>query len=290
MSQGVILNRMHSPSPEPYGVLASTEAAGSDCQEFSRIAPFRYILGMRVDLLPPGDILSWIIDAAKAGDSGYCCVTNVHQCIMTYEDTAFRKVVNGADLVISDSTILKNSLSFYHKIRTPPLMRGAELMDALCAAAAAAAVPVALIGGKTEEVLCRLKKSLHCRYPSLNISFAYSPPFATPSPEEARNLTQQLRQSGARLVLVGLGCPKQERWMAANHASVDAFMIGIGAAFDYNSGEIKTSPPWVHRAGLEWLYRLASEPRRLWRRYLYTSPKFVALLLADFIRNRGAGS
>jgi N-acetylglucosaminyldiphosphoundecaprenol N-acetyl-beta-D-mannosaminyltransferase len=271
-------------------MVSAIEATAAETPEAPRSTPFRHILGMRVDLLPPEEALSWIISSAKAGQAGYCCITNVHQCIMTYDDPSFRKVVNGASLILSDSTILRNSLSFYYRVRTPPLMRGAELMNALCATAAKAAVPVALIGGKTEEVLCRLKSSLHSRHPSLNIPFAYSPPFGTPSPEEVHRLVTQLRQSGAGLVLVGLGCPKQERWMAANYASVGAFMVGIGAAFDYNSGDMKSSPAWVHRAGLEWLYRLASEPRRLWRRYLYTSPKFIALLLADFIRNRGSRS
>jgi N-acetylglucosaminyldiphosphoundecaprenol N-acetyl-beta-D-mannosaminyltransferase len=138
-------------------------------------------------------------------------------------------------------------------------------------------------------VLSRLKRVLHSRYPSLNIPFAYSPPFSTPSTEEAARLIHGLRQSGARLVLVGLGCPKQERWMSANYALAGSFMVGVGAAFDYNSGAVKSSPPWVHRVGLEWLYRLASEPRRLWRRYLYTSPRFIALLLGDVVRNRGSG-
>ncbi len=115
--------------------------------------PSRHVLGMRVDLLSTKEAVSRITDAAESGQAGYCCVTNVHQCIMTYDDPAFRKVVNGAELVISDSTILRSSLGLCYGVKMPPPMRGAELMNALCAAAAEASVPVALIGGKTDEVL-----------------------------------------------------------------------------------------------------------------------------------------
>jgi exopolysaccharide biosynthesis WecB/TagA/CpsF family protein len=279
-----------SPSSEPDSIASSPiKPARPADREGTLTMPCRHVLGMRVDLLSPKEAVSRITDAAKAGEAGYCCVTNVHQCIMSYDDPEFRKVVNKANLVISDSTILRNSLGLRYGVKPPPPMRGAELMSALCKAAAEAGVPVALIGGKTEEVLSRLKGILHRRYPLLNIPFAYSPPFGTPSPEETACLIQGLRHSGARLVLVGLGCPKQERWMAANHALAGMFMVGVGAAFDYNSGAVKPSPPWVHRVGLEWLYRLVSEPRRLWRRYLYTSPRFVALLLGDLVRNRGSG-
>jgi exopolysaccharide biosynthesis WecB/TagA/CpsF family protein len=280
----------HSVSSEPDSITARVlEANGVAGRARIPTMPSRHVLGMRVDLLSTKEAVSRITDAAESGRAGYCCVTNVHQCIMTYDDPAFRKVVNGAELVISDSTILRSSLGLCYGVKMPPPMRGAELMNALCAAAAEASVPVALIGGKTDEVLGRLKRVLHSRYPSLNIPFAYSPPFSTPSTEEAARLIHGLRQSGARLVLVGLGCPKQERWMSANYALAGSFMVGVGAAFDYNSGAVKSSPPWVHRVGLEWLYRLASEPRRLWRRYLYTSPRFIALLLGDLVRNRGSG-
>src|SRR5690606_21160567 len=103
--------------------------------------------------------------------------------------------------------------------------------------------------------------------------------------EEDGKLVEALRASGALLVFVGLGCPKQEIWMADHSAQLDAMLIGVGAAFDFNAGIIEPAPRWVHQAGFEWLYRLLREPRRLWRRYLVTSPRFLWLLLCDVFKS-----
>jgi N-acetylglucosaminyldiphosphoundecaprenol N-acetyl-beta-D-mannosaminyltransferase len=246
--------------------------------------PCRFVLGMRVDLLSHEAAVDQIIALAQGRHAGYCCVTNVHQCVMTHDDPAFRAVVNGATLVVSDSTILRKSVALRYGIDVPPVARGVDLMLALCEAAAERAIPIALIGGKSDSVLEKLTTRLRSQFPGIEIAFAHSPPFRPLTPEETAQQLDGLRASRARLVFVGLGCPKQERWMAAQRSVVDGFMIGVGAAFDFIAGEVKPSPPWVHRVGLEWAYRLASEPRRLWKRYLSTSPRFLALLFADRMR------
>lgn len=251
--------------------------------------PSRHILGMRVDLLSPEEAVSDIIGRAAAKSGGYCCVTNVHQCVLTHDEPEFREVVNGADVVVPDSTILRRSLGLRYGLKTPPAVRGAELMLALCRAAERERLPVALIGGRDDEILGRLVSRLRTQFPALPIAFTYSPPFREPTSEETEKLAAELRASGAQLVFVGLGCPKQERWMARFRPKLDAMMVGVGAAFDFNSGEVKPSPAWVHKAGLEWLYRLLSEPGRLWRRYLTTSPRFLWLLVTENVRSGTGG-
>lgn len=247
-------------------------------------APSLDLLGMRVDRLSPVQAVDRIVQAAAGGRGGYCCITNVHQCILTNDDPAFRAIVNDADLVLSDSTILACALALRYRLGALPVRRGAELMKDLCAAAEREGIRIALIGGRDEAGMMRLKDRLRAAFPRLDVAFAHSPPFRPPSAAETAGLAASLRRSGAQLILVGLGCPKQERWMAQFKPLVSAMMVGLGAAFDFNAGTVRPSPAWVHRAGLEWLYRLAREPRRLWRRYLTTSPRFVALLILDALR------
>ena len=142
-----------------------------------------------------------------------------------------------------------------------------------------AAVPMGMylawcvnLGLVSEEVLRE-------QSPDLDIACSISPPFRPLTAAEDADCIERIRCSGARLVFVGVGCPKQERWMAAHNSDFDAVMIGVGAAFDYISGATNAPPDWVHRAGLEWFYRLLSEPRRLWRRYLVQNPRFLLLCL-----------
>jgi N-acetylglucosaminyldiphosphoundecaprenol N-acetyl-beta-D-mannosaminyltransferase len=240
-----------------------------------------HLLGMKVDLLAPAEAARTIVTRAAAGERGYVCVTNVHMCVMTYDDPTFRTIVNASDFALPDSTILRRALGLRHRVTPPPSEKGADLMLRLCAAAERGHLRVALIGGKDHAVLDVLQRKLKQRFPNLSIAYAYSPPFRPISPDEVERLAAALNMSGAQLVFVGLGCPKQERWMAQYKPLVRAMMIGVGAAFDFNSGAVTPSPGWVHKAGLEWLYRLAAEPRRLGRRYLTTSPRFLWLLALD---------
>lgn len=225
-----------------------------------------------------------LIDVALQGRGAYCCVSNVHQCVLAHEDASFRAVINQADFVLPDSTILLRALSLQHRLGARQVIRGWEMMLELCRAAEAEGVPIALVGGKDYDVLGELRAKLGAQFPRLRIAFAHSPPFRAATEAESLELAEAISRSGARLIFVGLGCPKQERWMAENKPRIHGLMIGVGAAFDFVSGAVKPSPPWVHRAGLEWLYRLTNEPRRLWKRYLTTSPKFVVLVAADMAK------
>jgi len=241
------------------------------------------MLGMMLDDIVPSAYLDDIIDMASNRRAGYCCVTNVHQCVLVHDDAEFRTLVNRATFVIPDSVILQRARSLRYGKPFRPTMKGADMMLELCRRAAAADVPIALIGGRDDGVLDTLAANLKAQIPALRIAFSFSPPFRAPTPQEDEDLVRNIAASGASLVFVGLGCPKQERWMASHVKRVDAMMIGVGAAFDFNAGIVRPSPAWVHRHGLEWLYRLASEPRRLWKRYLTTSPRFIWLLSKDVI-------
>jgi N-acetylglucosaminyldiphosphoundecaprenol N-acetyl-beta-D-mannosaminyltransferase len=129
--------------------------------------------------------------------------------------------------------------------------------------------------GSTEQTLAGLKANLLRAFPGLKVAGVYSPPFRPLTEEEEDAVAVMINSSGANIVFVGLGCPKQERWMAAQRGRIHAVMIGVGAAFDYHAGITRRAPQWMQRWGLEWLHRLASEPRRLWRRYLVTNTLFI---------------
>jgi N-acetylglucosaminyldiphosphoundecaprenol N-acetyl-beta-D-mannosaminyltransferase len=240
----------------------------------TRTGPYM-ILGMRLDELEPSRILDAVMERAHLSRPGYCCVTNVHQCMLVHDEPDFAKIVNGASLVVTDSRVLHRFVMRRFGLPNQSTIRGAELMTELCGRAAKEGVSVALVGGRDDAMLAELSAALRRDYPGLEVAYAFSPPFGGMSPGETDAMITKLRASCARLVFVGLGCPKQERWMGQHSPRLNAMLIGVGAAFDFNAGTVRKSPPWVHAAGLEWAYRLLAEPRRLWRRYLIQSPRFL---------------
>jgi N-acetylglucosaminyldiphosphoundecaprenol N-acetyl-beta-D-mannosaminyltransferase len=151
---------------------------------------------------------------------------------------------------------------------------GPTLTPAICRRAEQLGLSVGFYGG-SEEVLSELKSRLLEDFPNLVIDYAYAPPFSSLDTAEDAAVVNAIRASGVKILFVGLGCPKQERWMGAHRASLDCVMLGVGAAFDFIAGRKRQAPAWLQRAGLEWLFRLVSEPHRLWRRYLYGNPRFL---------------
>jgi N-acetylglucosaminyldiphosphoundecaprenol N-acetyl-beta-D-mannosaminyltransferase len=165
-------------------------------------------------------------------------------------------------------------------------INGPDLMWRYCEQAATRGEPIYLYGGMP-ETLDLLQHQLKRAFPGLLIAGAWSPPIRNLTEEEDEADVARINASGAGIVWVGLGCPKQERWMAAHRGRVQAVMIGVGAAFDYHAGTLKRAPRWMQDGGLEWLHRLFSEPRRLWRRYLVTNTLFVILAIHQlFLRRR----
>jgi N-acetylglucosaminyldiphosphoundecaprenol N-acetyl-beta-D-mannosaminyltransferase len=238
--------------------------------------PHRLILGTRVDATSYADATVRVLGWARGGESRYVCAATVHMVMEGHDTPAYQAVVNGADLVTPDGMPLVWAL---RRLGVPGQQRvyGPDLALAVCAAAAAATdQPVGLYGG-TPAALDAMQKNYRQRFPALKITYAHSPPFRPLTDAEDAAVVQAINDSGARILLVGLGCPKQEQWMAAHRGRVRAVMLGVGAAFDFHSGKVRQAPRWMQRAGLEWLFRLLMEPRRLWRRYFKHNPRFVWL-------------
>jgi N-acetylglucosaminyldiphosphoundecaprenol N-acetyl-beta-D-mannosaminyltransferase len=242
------------------------------------------ILGMRVDATSYPAAQEQIMNWARAGESGYICVANVHMTMEAYDQPDFRVMVNAANLVVPDGVPLvwmMRRLGFPQQER----VYGPDLTLRILEAAAQERIPVGFYGS-TPQTLERLLENLRRRFPALQVAYRCSPPFRPLTPEEDEAVMREMNASGARVLFVGLGCPKQERWMAAHKGRVQAVMMGVGAAFDFLAGLKPQAPRWMQRAGLEWLFRLLSEPRRLWRRYFYHNPRFAVLALSQLLRER----
>jgi N-acetylglucosaminyldiphosphoundecaprenol N-acetyl-beta-D-mannosaminyltransferase len=244
----------------------------------------RYILGVRVDATNYSRATDQILGWASRRLSRLVCCASVNNIMAARDSSEFRKVMASADLVTSDGMPL---VWLLRRLGIPEAERvyGPDLMPSVLEAAAEAGVPVGLYGGSA-EVLDRLVKRLAARFPVLQIAYAESPPFRVPTLDEDERTTQAIADAGVRILFIGLSTPKQERWMYMHRGKVDAVMLGVGAAFDFLAGAKPQAPRWMQKRGLEWLFRLATEPRRLWRRYLGQNPRFAVLALAQVLRER----
>jgi N-acetylglucosaminyldiphosphoundecaprenol N-acetyl-beta-D-mannosaminyltransferase len=217
-------------------------------------------------------IRHWI----TTGERTYVCVTGVHGVMESQRDPGLKAIHNAAGMVTPDGMpmVWLSRLGGHSHVSR---VYGPDLMLAVCEASLRAKHRWRhFFYGGAEGVADRLARSLSRRYPGLRVAGTYCPPFG-PVPEPvARAIAQRINDSGADIVWVGLSTPKQERWMAANRDRINAsVMVGVGAAFDFHAGLKRQAPRWVQRSGLEWLFRLATEPRRLWRRYLVNNTLFV---------------
>ena len=231
------------------------------------------VLGAFINALDWKTALERISVWAEGRDSRYVCICNVHSVVTAGQDAEFGCVVTAADMTTPDGAPVAwmlGRLGFAGQQR----INGPDLMWKYCELAAKRNESIFLYGS-TEETLTILQARLLTVLPGLQIAGAISPPFRTLTAEEDAADVARINASGAGTVWVSLGCPKQEKWMAAHRGSVNAVMIGVGAAFDYHAGTIKRAPLWMQRRGLEWLHRLCSEPGRLWKRYLVTNTLFV---------------
>jgi N-acetylglucosaminyldiphosphoundecaprenol N-acetyl-beta-D-mannosaminyltransferase len=240
-----------------------------------------FILATRVHPLSYQGTTQQISTWAKQGDSRYICVATVHTLMEAYDSAEFREMINNADLVTPDGMPLVWML----RLKGWPSQErvyGPTLMLKALDVAAREKIPVGFYGGKP-DVLEGLVTRMRALFPGLDIVYSFSPPFRELSPVEDREIEEAILSSGARVVFIGLGCPKQERWMAAQRGRIPAVLIGVGAAFDFHAGAKPQAPGWMQNTGLEWLFRLLTEPRRLWRRYLYHNPRFIILAIADLL-------
>ncbi len=244
----------------------------------------RYILKTRLDATSYTDACDRIEQWVNQNQSCYIVAANVHLVMSAYWNNAYQKIINAAALVTPDGMPLVWGLRWLG-ISKQTRVYGPDLMLACCQRAAEKQIPVFFYGG-TESMLSQLTQALLQQFPTLAIAGSYAPPFRLLNSEEEAVIRDTIHHSGARLVFVGLGCPKQETWMARQQGKLQAVMMGVGAAFSFHSGEVSQAPQWMMAMGLEWLYRLMMEPGRLWKRYFFTNPAFVILFSWQLLKTR----
>jgi N-acetylglucosaminyldiphosphoundecaprenol N-acetyl-beta-D-mannosaminyltransferase len=244
--------------------------------------PTEPVLGVPLAITDYGRVLDWIDDAAAAQTRGYVCVAAVHTVMACQEDAELRDAVLAADFTVPDGQPLVWALNALgHDL--PDRVYGPELMDRACARAAKTGLRFYLYGGRNHGALAELARRLRLRYPGLKIVGGHCPPFRPLTDAEEAAVADEINRSGADVVWVGIGVPKQEKWMARMRDRLDApVLIGVGAAFDFHAGLVPQAPDALQRLGLEWAFRLVQEPRRLWRRYLRYNPRFVLGFLRQY--------
>ena len=222
-------------------------------------------------------IQSW----ARAGESRAVYAANVHVIMEGHDDVKFRKILNRADLIAPDGMPLVWMMRL-KGVKSQQRTYGPTLMLCVLEMAAREGIPVGFYGGMP-TTLARLVNRIKMVHPGLQVGYTFSPPFRSLNSEEAKQIGHEITSSGIRILFVGLGCPRQEIWIDGQRGCLSAVMIGVGAAFDFHAGTKPQAPAWMQKIGLEWLFRLLTEPRRLWKRYLYHNPRFIFLGIADLL-------
>ena len=239
------------------------------------------ILGSHIDALSWDDAINTIDGWSKKHESKYVAICNVHSVVTALQDKTHGEVINAADMATSDGMPITWAL---RKLGFPSQQRinGPDLMWKYCEKAEKDGQKI-FFYGSTDEILALLKARLMAVFPKLQIAEMYSPPFRDLTEKEDIAIIERINASGAGVVFIGLGCPRQELWMQQHRGKINAVMIGVGAAFNYHAGTTKRAPVWMQNAGLEWLHRLASDPRRLWKRYFVTNSIFILAIAAQLL-------
>ncbi len=242
----------------------------SKTQGERRTAP---VLGVPIDVIDWETALLRLMAWGGARESRYVTICNAHVVVTASRDEEYKAVISGSDMATPDGAPVAWML---RRITDTDQSRlsGPDIMWKLLRRCEENELPVYFYGS-TPDTLARLTDTVARVFPRLVVAGTCSPPFRTLSEEEDAERVIEINASGAGLVFVGLGCPKQERWMAEHRGRINAVTIGVGAAFDFHAGTVARAPAWMRDNGLEWLHRLFSEPRRLWRRYLVTNTLFL---------------
>jgi N-acetylglucosaminyldiphosphoundecaprenol N-acetyl-beta-D-mannosaminyltransferase len=269
---------LHDLSPVPAPALAIPPAPAAEP-----------VLGIPLAVIDYERTLDWIDAAVAARHRGYVCVAATHTVMASQEDPELREAVLGADFTVPDGQPLVWALNALgHGL--PERVYGPTLMERACARAAETGQRFYLYGGRNQGALAQLARNLRLRFPGLQIVGGHCPPFRPLTDEESEHIAAEIDRSGADVVWVGIGVPKQEKWMAAMRDRLEApVLIGVGAAFDFHAGLVPQAPDRLQRYGLEWLFRLVQEPRRLWRRYLRYNPRFVLGFARQYGRHKLRG-
>lgn len=237
---------------------------------------------MRVDAVDPARTLAAVEACIATGRRAYVCFANVHAVMEARADAEACRAYERSDLTVADGMPLV-WLGRVRGFAEIARVYGPDFTLLACERAAAAGWSVFFYGA-APGVADRMAERLRGRFPALRVAGTLSPPFGDLRPDEDAALVAAVNGARPDLVFVGLGCPRQEKWMASHRAAIEApVLLGVGAAFDFHAGEVRQAPRWMMRGGLEWLYRLSREPRRLWRRYLLLNPLFVFHLAKEAV-------
>jgi N-acetylglucosaminyldiphosphoundecaprenol N-acetyl-beta-D-mannosaminyltransferase len=231
-------------------------------------------------------VLDWMLAIVRSEGRAYLTAAAVNLVMSAREDPEARAAALGATLAVPDGQPLVWAL---HLLGHPAATRvyGPDLMLHACARAAREGTPMFLYGGRSPQALATLESRLCARYPALRVAGTCWSPFRDLTAAEERAEIEQINSSGAAIVWVGTGQPRQEKWMRRMRPQLSApLLVGVGAAFDFHAGLVSQAPRWMQRAGLEWSYRLMREPRRLWRRYARYNPMFIRAFAAQYVRHR----
>ena len=261
-----------------------TASASSEAAAPASVA----ILGVPLALTDYGGTIAWMSAMVARNQRGYVCVAAVHTVMACRDDLELRAAVLGSDFTVPDGQPLVWAINALGHNLTERVY-GPELMERHCAHAALTGTKIYLYGGRHQDALDQLTRNLRRRHPGLKVVGGYSPPFRPLDDVEQEAVAARINRSGADVVWVGIGVPRQEKWMALMRARLDApVLVGVGAAFDFHAGLVRQAPRWLQRRGLEWAFRLLAEPRRLWRRYLRYNPLFVIGFARQYVRHRRA--
>jgi N-acetylglucosaminyldiphosphoundecaprenol N-acetyl-beta-D-mannosaminyltransferase len=242
------------------------------------------VLGVPLALTDYQSTLDWIDDTVARQARGYICVAAVHTVVACQDDAALRDAVLASDMTVPDGQPLIWAMNLLGQSLTSRVY-GPDLLMKACERASRTGQTFYLYGGR-EAALATLHDELPQRYPGLRLAGARHAPFRDLEPHEADEIAAEINAAAPHVIWVGLGVPLQEKWMATMRARLDApVLVGVGAAFDFHAGLKRQAPGWLQRLGLEWAFRLAQEPRRLWRRYLRYNPRFVVGFARQYLRH-----
>lgn len=233
------------------------------------------VVSLRVNVCNYRTATEQIAELVRRKNGGYVCFSTVHMVMESYDNPEYGKKVNNADMVIPDGMPLV-WMQKLQGVGEADRVRANSMMRLLFEYAEENNLSVGFYGG-SQKVIDEIQAKAGEEFPELKIAYACSPPFRPLTDEEDKEITADINRTKPDLLFVGLGCPKQENWMAAHKSDVTTIMLGVGASFDFYAGNVKECPEWLQKFGLEWLYRLTQEPRRLWRRYIILNPRFMRL-------------
>lgn len=243
------------------------------------------ILGVTIDAVDYDSACERIMAAARDGRPCSVSALAVHGVMTGALDAVHRHRLNRLDLVVPDGQPVRWAMKWLYGVRLPERVYGPELTLRICGRAAAEGVGIYLYGS-TAAVLDRFSENLKLRFPALIISGGQPSRFRQLRAEEQIEIAETIKESGAGIVLVGLGCPRQETFVFENRDLLSMPLLAVGAAFDFHAGTVPQAPRWFQSHGLEWLFRFAQEPGRLWKRYVYLNPLYLMLVAMQWARLR----